>query len=304
MRGPQSSAAPALAPAGPRKRAAVTDRAAPRRPGFVARHVPALLLVGISGLGVAAFAYPLLLSQPLPGGQLSAHAADAPVLVGLLVPLLLVLLLAELGTRQASSKQIALLGVLAALNAVLRLPTGLGDSPTFFFLPILIGYVFGAQFGFLVGALSLFVSACLTGGIGPWLPFQMFALGWLGLGAAALRPLHALAMYRWGRALEVAALTIYGYLGALAFGAVMNLYFWPFGSGGTALAWQPGLGLGPTLARYWLFYLATSLVWDSLRAIATAALIVVLGGPIVAALRRFAARWQWQPLIDNDRGGG
>ncbi|MBA3945129.1 MAG: ECF transporter S component [Herpetosiphonaceae bacterium] len=267
-------------------------------PARLLQHSGTLLLVVVSLIGLAAFGYPFLLSRVPQHDPLGAHAADAPLIVGLLVPLLLLLVLAELGTRQASAKLIALLGVLTAMNAVLRLPTGLGDSPTVFFLPILLGYAYGAQFGFLVGALSIFVSAFLIpAGFGPWLPFQMFALGWLGMGAAALRPVQRLGHWP-----ERIILTLYGYVGCLLFGVLINLYFWPLTASGSALDWQPGLGLVETVARYRLFYLATSLAWDTLRGLFTAGLILVLGAPILLTLRRFGARWSWQPIVAIDNG--
>jgi energy-coupling factor transport system substrate-specific component len=245
-------------------------------------------LVGvISLLGLASFFYPFFLVLP----QASAEAGtrgDAPWIFGILMPLLMVLILAELGTQRANAKMIAALGILTAINAVLRIQIGLGDSPTFFFLPILIGYAYGARWGFLLGALSLFVSALLTFGVGPWLPFQMFALGWLGMGAAALRPLGE----RWGGWREIVALAAYGYMGGMAFGALMNIYSWPW-SGAGGLGWRPGSTLSETLRQYWLFYVTTSLAWDTLRGVSTAVFIIVLGKPILRELRRFRRRFVW-----------
>ncbi len=152
------------------------------------------------------------------------------------MPLLMVLILAELGGERANAKMIAALGILTAINAVLRIPVGLGDSPTFFFLPILVGYAYGARWGFMLGALSLFVSALLTFGIGPWLPFQMFAMGWLGMFAATLRPVGERVGGWW----EIALLAVYGYVGGMLFGVLMNLYSWPFSAGSGGLGWQPG----------------------------------------------------------------
>ena len=179
--------------------------------------------------------------------------------------------------------------MLTAINAVLRLPAGPGDAPTFFFLVILAGYVYGGRFGFLLGALSLLVSALLTGGVGPWMPFQMFVMGWMGLGAAALRPL-ARRLLPGGRA-ELLLLCAYGYIWGLLFGALMNLWSWPLVGAG-ALYWQPGLGLAETLRRYWAFYATTSLAWDSLRALTNVLLIGALGRPVLKELRRFQQRFQ------------
>ena len=204
--------------------------------------VPGVVLTAlISALGVLAFGYPFFLSALPAPASTSARAADAPVIFALLMPLLLLLLLAELSSRQMNAKLVAALGVLTALNAVLRLPSGLGDSPTFFFLPVLLGYAYGARFGFLLGALSLFVSALLTVGIGPWLPFQMLAMGWLGMGAAALRWLRP----RPNSWIEVLVLAAYAYAACMLFGALMNLYAWPFGVGQSGL----GLAAGPFAGR-------------------------------------------------------
>jgi len=48
------------------------------------------------------------------------------------------------------------------------------------FVLILSARVFGPSFGFLLGALSMFLSALITGGFGPWLAYQSFAAGWIG----------------------------------------------------------------------------------------------------------------------------
>jgi energy-coupling factor transport system substrate-specific component len=242
----------------------------------------------VSLVGLASFGYPFLLSAVPQADGYNARLHDAPLIFGLLLPLLLLLLLAELSSGRMNSKILAALGILTAINAVLRLPVGIGDSPTFFFLPILLGYVYGARFGFLHGALSLFVSALLTVGVGPWLPFQMLAMGWLGMGAAALRLLRLPA----GSWREIAALCSYSYVACMLFGGLMNLYFWPF-LGAGPLGWQPGLSLIPTLQRYWAYYVISSLAWDALRAMSTTAIIVLLGRPLLRVLRRFRARFFW-----------
>lgn len=229
-----------------------------------------LLLALISGTGLLAFAYPFFLAILPQTNSIDVRASDAPIVFGIVMPLLLLLIVAELTSRQMNAKIVAVLGVLTAINAVLRFPAGIGDSPTFFFLPILLGYAYGARFGFLHGTLSLFVSALLTVGVGPWLPFQMLAMGWLGMGGASLRLLRLPA----GSQREVLGLACYGYIGCMLFRALMNIYFWPFQTGDTGRSWQPGLALSVTLQRYWAFYvLSGSLAWDTLRAVSTTALI-------------------------------
>jgi len=52
-------------------------------------------------------------------------------------------------------------------------------------LLILAARVFGSAFGFLLGALGMLASALFTGGVGPWLTYQIFAAGVIGLLAGA-----------------------------------------------------------------------------------------------------------------------
>lgn len=254
------------------------------------RTLSAAVLGAICLLGLAAFLYPFFLSGRLPGGDNTAHAEAAPLIFAVLGPALLALLLAELSGGRLSARSIAVLGVLTALVAALRLPAGPGDAPTFFFLIILAGYVYGAGFGFLLGALGLFVSALITGGVGPWMPFQMLVSGWMGLCAGLLAPLGR--RLRPGAWPELLLLAAYGYLWGLLFGALMNLWFWPFSPPGE-LSWSPGMGLGETLRRYGAFYLLTSFAWDSLRAVGNAALLLALGRPVLKELRRFKARFEF-----------
>jgi energy-coupling factor transport system substrate-specific component len=256
------------------------------------------ILIAINLLGAAAFLYPFLLSRPAAGDLNSAHAQAAPLIFALLGPALLALLIAELSSGRLTTRTVAVLGVLTGVVAVLRLPAGPGDSPAFFFLILLAGYVYGARFGFLLGALALLVSALITGGIGPWLPFQMFVTGWLGLSSGLIAPLLQRLVPPASRR-ELLLLAAFGYLWGFLFGALMNLWFWPFAGPG-ALNWQPGLGLLATLQRYAAFYTLTSLAWDALRAVSNLLLILLLGRPVLRELRRFQARFHFTAAAPPD----
>lgn len=257
---------------------------------WLARIAGHLTLVLICLLGLAAFFYPFLLSGAALAQADQSRAGDAPLIFAVLGPALLALLLAELGSGRLNARTIAVLGVLVGLNAVLRLPAGPGDSPTFFFLTMLAGYVYGARFGFLMGALTLLVSAVLVGAVGPWMPFQMLTMGWMGMATAALRPLGR--RLRPGGWAEIVMLCVNGYVWGLLFGAFMNLWSWPFFAP-PGLDWQPGIGMGETLRRYAAFYLATSVAWDSVRAISNVVLIATLGRVVVKELRRFQMRFHF-----------
>jgi energy-coupling factor transport system substrate-specific component len=246
------------------------------------------LLAAVHLAGVGALLAPFFVPHAT-GTEGVAHASDAPVLLALLLPALLAMAVAEVARGRLDSKGIALLGVLCALNAALRLPGGLAGASLFFFLPIVCGYVFGASFGFLLGALSFAVSAVVTAGVGPWLPFQMWAAGWVGAGAGLIRPLAArLRPQGFG---ELLALVAYGYVAGLLFGVVTDLWFWPYlAAGDASIGWSPGLGLARGARHFWAFYLATSLAWDASRAIANVVLVLALGRPTLRLLRRWQRR--------------
>jgi energy-coupling factor transport system substrate-specific component len=242
----------------------------------------AAALAGASAVGLLAFGWPFVVDA----GSGLAHSADAPWLFAVLVALLAAVVAAQLGAGGLDPKAVALLGVLAAAGGALRvLSAGTAGLEPVFFLIIVGGFVLGPAAGYLLGALALLVGALLTGGVGPWLPFQMTAAGWVGLGAAFVPALGA------GRR-GLAALAAYGFVAGLVYGAVMNLWFWPVSTRGLpeAVTFVPGDAAADNLVRYARFYLATSLAWDLPRAVLTAVLTVVGGPAVVATLRRAVRR--------------
>ncbi len=143
--------------------------------------------------------------------------------------------------------------------------------------------MFGPGFGFVLGTTTLFASALLTGGVGPWLPFQMLGAAWVGLGAGLLPRAR-------GRA-ELALLAVYGAVASFLYGAALNLSFWPFVLGDrTQLSFDAAAGTLENLHTFALFTLATSLGFDLGRAVTTVVLVLVTGPAVLAALRRAARR--------------
>ena len=134
----------------------------------------------------------------------------------------------------------------------------------------------------MLGALTLFASALITGGVGPWLPFQMFGAAWVGFFAGCLPPAR-------GRR-ELVLLAAYGFVAGLAYGLLLDLWFWPYLSAGTTGAPVPGAALAENLHRFLAFHLATAMGWDLVRAMTNAVLVLVVGAPVLAALRRVARR--------------
>jgi energy-coupling factor transport system substrate-specific component len=240
---------------------------------------PALVLLLASVAGVMAFAWPLLVSGPPP-----ADRAMSPLVFVAVLPVLVLVALVEVSAGRLDARALAMLGVLSALGAAIR-PLGAGAAgiETVFVLLVVGGRIFGPGFGFLLGSTTLFASALLTGGVGPWLPFQMLAASWMGLGAGLLPPAR-------GRA-ELALLAAYSLGAALIYGLGMNLWFWPFATGvDSEVAYVAGAPLVENLRHFLAFSLVTSLGWDIGRAITTTLLLVGIGAAAMAALRRAARR--------------
>lgn len=242
----------------------------------------AMLLAIATVGGVIMFCWPLFVRG---SADAAGHVVDAPLAFVLVLPVLVGVVLAAFSEDGMDSKALAMLGVLSAVNAALRpLGAGIAGIETVFFMLVLAGRVFGAGFGFVLGCTSLFASALLTAGVGPWLPFQMMAAAWIGMGAGLL-PRRIT-----GRR-EIAMLVIYGVLAAYLFGFLMNLWFWPFAVGaGTDVSFVAGDGAWENVRRFVLYTVTTSsLGWDTGRAITNSVAIIAFGPAVLATLRRASA---------------
>ncbi len=263
-----------------------------------------LVLATASIAGLAAFLYPFLVPALITAGAADGEprTAEAPLVLAVVSAACLAVVLIELsatgGRGRLGTRSVALLAALVALDALLRLVPSVGGASPVFGLILLVGVAFGSTSGFLMGSLTLLVSAMITGGIGPWLPYQMLAAGWVGLSAGWLGALRS----RPGAPLVLAIVA--GAWGLL-YGALMNLYSWPFLApgidAGGGIYWEAGLGLGETVERYRAYYLATSLGHDLLRAVANAAFVVLLGPAILRLLDRFSLHARWEEW--DDRSG-
>lgn len=248
----------------------------------------AVTLILASIAGAMMFIWPLLVRVQPSSVQ---HGTDAPFIFFAILPILILIVLTELSEGGMDSKALAMLGVLSAVNAALR-PLGAGTAgiETVFFVLVLAGRVFGAGFGFVLGCTSLFASALLTAGVGPWLPFQMMASAWIGMGAGLLpRKITGKA--------ELAMLVVYGVLVAYLFGLVMNMWFWPFITGAEvsyyqgSISYVAGAPLWENMKRFLIFTLLTSTAgWDTGRAITNTTAILVVGPSLLATLRRASRR--------------
>lgn len=229
-------------------------------------------------ISAAGFLWPFFYSgQSLPRTQLFFWAA-------LTVAFFLVII--QISNSALDAKSVALLGVLSALIAAIR-PLGagaVGIEPMWFIL-ILSARVFGPSFGFILGLTSMFVSALLTGGVGPWLGYQVFAAAWIGM-AAGMLPGKKLRGKK-----EIALLVLFGIIASELFGILMDLQFWPWALGAnTQLSYLVHGSIAQNLSRFITFHFASAMAWDVPRAIFTTILLLLSGKAVLSALRRTKTR--------------
>lgn len=183
------------------------------------------------------------------------------------------------------SKRIALLGTLAALNSVVRLlGAGVAGIETAFALIIMAGYALGGRFGLALGALSITTSAFMSGGVGPWLPFQIAAAAIVGFGAGLLPKAVNTKLKKF-------AMSSYAIFAAYLYGALMTAWTWPLIAGGTVFGFEEDADLWANLSRFLTYELVSGgLLWDTGRAITTVVLILLTASTLTTTLERAATR--------------
>ena len=252
-------------------------------PSVLALRWPSKVAIALVGLvGVVGFTWPFLASAQF----VTSHGNDTPWLFAALLGLLCLVCLAEVSSGRLDPKTIAVLGVAAAAGGGMRvLSAGTAGLEPLFFVVIVAGRVLGPGVGFVSGSLALLTGALLTGGVGPWLPYQMLCAGGVGLGAALLPVRPGTRPERW-------VLAGYALVTGLLFGLVMNLWFWPFLGAGAAsgMSFVPGASVVENLRHYGVFYLATSLGWDLPRGVLNAVLVLLAGPALLRVFRRAARR--------------
>jgi hypothetical protein len=177
-------------------------------------------------------------------------------------------------------KQVALLGLLSALGAAVRVATGgTGGFELVFAIVILGAAAYGSRFGFLLGAMTILVSSLFFGGIGPWTPFQVFAVGWVGAGAGILSR---------SRKFVVPVLAGYAVVASYLFGLVMNAWFWPYATGfDSSISYSVSLTGLENLNNFLTYSLLSStLTWDTVRAVSVALFILVFGKAMIRTFQR------------------
>lgn len=174
--------------------------------------------------------------------------------------------------RRPKAREIVLLSVLCAL--------GVAGRAAFFMLPqfkpvaamvILSGVCFGGETGFLVGAMTAFVSNFFFGQ-GPWTPWQMMAFGLLGLLAGWL--------FRPGRLpVTRTALCVFGgFVTLVVYGGIMNP--------ASVILWQAKPTLPLILASY-----ALGFPLDLIHAASTVFFLFFAAEPLLEKLERVKQKY-------------
>lgn len=174
--------------------------------------------------------------------------------------------------RKPKAREIVILAVLIAVATVGR--------AAFFMIPnfkpvlaivIISGVALGKESGFLVGAMSAFVSNFLFGQ-GPWTPWQMIAMAVVGY-------LAGLIFHRFSGSFNRPALVAFGAIAAFViYGLIVDLW--------TILVMTPE----PTLETAVMVYSA-ALYFNLIHAAATVIFLILLAKPMIGKLERVKVKY-------------
>jgi len=175
-------------------------------------------------------------------------------------------------SRKPQAREIIVIAVLCAIAVAGR--------SAFFMLPqfkpvvaivIIAGVAFGGEAGFLVGAMTGFVSNMFFGQ-GPWTPWQMFALGIIGFLAGILFRKGLLS-----RSTE--SLAVFGgFATFIIYGGIMNP--------ASVVIWQPNPTPGMFLAAY-----LQGIPFDLVHAVATVTFMIIVAQPMLEKLDRIKVKY-------------
>ena len=168
------------------------------------------------------------------------------------------------------AKVVTLVAALAALAIVGRIAFApIPNVKPTTDIVLLSGFALGGAPGFCVGAVTALISNFFFLQ-GPWTPWQMVAWGGVGIAGAGLARLTR------GRELGRVPLALACGAAGLAFGAFMDLYIWTLGAEQTPVAY--------------LTVSASSLPFNVAHMAGNFVFCLVIGPPLVRALRRYRRR--------------
>jgi energy-coupling factor transport system substrate-specific component len=198
------------------------------------------------------------------------------IMATVLVILCIVAFFFEFERSAYSSKEIVLISMLATISAVMRIPFAAipGVQPCTYLITC-SGYVFGPVAGFMVGAMTPFISNFFLGH-GPWTPYQMLAWGLIGAGSAYLRRFNP----------GTKSLTIIGLIWGYAYGVIINIWFW-------------ASFIYPLTATTFVFSMINSIWFDTLHAVGNAFFLNIFGTKTISILERFKKRFHVEYRPEN-----
>ncbi len=228
--------------------------------------------------GGAALEVALLSAVPVVMGvALLSGAANAALLMMVVVTLVLALFFLGYEHGRPALRQIMPTLVLAALGAAGRiLFAPIPDFKPLSAIAIIAGATLGPRNGFMVGALAAFTSNFFFGQ-GLWSPWQMYAWGVVGYMGGALARAGALEDRATDRP-RVWALALMGLASGALYGLIINAY--------GVLGFVRPLTWAGALA-----YVAASLPFDAMHGVATALFLMVLYGPWTRRIGRVVRKY-------------
>lgn len=174
--------------------------------------------------------------------------------------------------RKPEAREIVIIAVLCGI--------GVAGRGAFFMIPqfkpvaaivIISGIAFGAESGFLVGAMTMLVSNVMYGH-GPWTPWQMFAMGIIGFLSGVLFKKGLLRRER------IAMAIFGGIVVFLVYGGIMNP--------ASVIMFQSEINLAMIMTSY-----VTGAGFDLIHALATVFFLLVMGEPMLEKLDRIKVKY-------------
>ena len=174
--------------------------------------------------------------------------------------------------RKPQARELVVIAVLSAI--------GIAGRAAFFMLPqfkpviaivIISAVAFGGESGFLVGAMTMLISNMMYSQ-GPWMPWQMFAMGIIGFLAGVLFRKGFLRRSKW-------SLAIFGAFSAvIIYGGLMNP--------AAVLMAQSNINI-EMLVTSWM----VGLPFDLIHALATAFFLLIISEPMLEKLDRIKVKY-------------
>jgi energy-coupling factor transport system substrate-specific component len=221
----------------------------------------------LMSLGAVITAFAIVLIGVVSTSLLADYAAFLSIL---LVFFILAVLFAKFEESKISSKEVALIGVLAAITAASRIPfAALPNIKPCTFLIIVVGLVFGSLAGAMVGSMTALVSNMFFGQ-GPWTPWEMMAWAMVGLVAGYVGKRYPEA--------GVKEIILLGIILGMAYNVLMDFSSWI-----VFYRCDPDL-LIPTMIA--------GLPFGLLHIIGNVVFAIILGKPVLIMFRRFQRRFR------------